>query len=397
MTLPFHWSLLVEVAAISPTLPGTIELFFLSLGACLPTKKAIATVPTGPFRLVLVIPAHDEEINIERCLRSVKRAYANGVLVETVVVADNCSDGTAVLAQAAGARVLERSDRNLRGKGYALDFAFRTLLPEGADAFAVIDADSEIAANFVVELVKCFRAGADAAQSRYLVCSPDTSSGARLLRLASFAFNVVRPLGRTRLGLSAGIYGNGFALSRSTLQDVPYSAASVVEDLEYHLALLHKGKHVVFMHMTTVYAGIPGSASGLQTQRARWEGGRARMIASKTFPLLRLVICGQLSLLEPLFDLLLLPLGFQVILLGASLCLPSHAVRIFSLVGLAVVSFHLTVAFVLSNSDRKDFAALATGISYVSGKLRSIRALLKNAAQDAEWIRTDRLGERKPE
>ena len=86
---------------------------------------------------------------------------------EIVVVADNCTDATANLARGANARVLERSDSEQRGKGFALRFAFRILLGEGFDAVLVIDADSVVDSNFLLETVRQFRAGADGVQARY--------------------------------------------------------------------------------------------------------------------------------------------------------------------------------------------------------------------------------------
>ena len=41
-----------------------------------------------------------------------------------IVIADNCSDATSSIAMQAGALVFERTDPELRGKGYALSFAF---------------------------------------------------------------------------------------------------------------------------------------------------------------------------------------------------------------------------------------------------------------------------------
>ena len=53
-----------------------------------------------------VVPAHDEEQMIGAALRAIRRAAdAVGAPYELIVVADACSDGTAEVARAAGARV----------------------------------------------------------------------------------------------------------------------------------------------------------------------------------------------------------------------------------------------------------------------------------------------------
>src|SRR6185369_8853223 len=125
-----------------------------------------------------------------------------------------------------------------------------------------------------------------------------------------------------RWGLSVGILGNGFALTGETLRAVPYDARSVVEDLEYHLRLVRAGSRVRFAATTSVWGEMPAGGSGVTTQRARWEGGRFRMIAEQAPALFREVLAGRLTLLEPLLELLLLPLALHVALLLLVLLLP---------------------------------------------------------------------------
>ena len=74
------------------------------------------------YRLAVVVPAHNEELHITRCIKSLLAASRSQVDVGIVVIADNCTDETAKMARAAGARVLVRTDPTERGKGYALDF-----------------------------------------------------------------------------------------------------------------------------------------------------------------------------------------------------------------------------------------------------------------------------------
>ena len=63
---------------------------------------------------------------------------------------------------------------------------------------------------------------------------------------------------------------------------MPYDARSVVEDLEYHLRLVQAGRRVQFADATTVRADMPAAGPGVETQRARWEGGRFRMMIDMT-------------------------------------------------------------------------------------------------------------------
>ena len=75
--------------------------------------------------LAIIMPAHNEASMIAGSLGSVLPQL--GALDRLIVVADNCSDETAMVAAACGAQVIIRADEARRGKGYALDFGVRHL------------------------------------------------------------------------------------------------------------------------------------------------------------------------------------------------------------------------------------------------------------------------------
>jgi cellulose synthase/poly-beta-1,6-N-acetylglucosamine synthase-like glycosyltransferase len=380
------------VAAIL-TLPGSIELLMLTLAGVLRPRRRQMT-RAGELAIGIVVPAHNESANIARAVRSLWKAERDGIRLTVVVVADNCSDNTAEVAAQAGARVLIRFNDEERGKGYALDYAFRKLIQEAFDAFIVVDADSEVSANFLTAIGDAFRAGADAAQCRYVVRNSGDSVRTRLMNVALFGFNVLRPRGRDRLGLSAGIYGNGFALSADTLRAVPYTAASVVEDLEYHLALVRAGLRVQFVDSAAVYGDMPAAGAGVKTQRARWEGGRFRMMAEKIPALTGEILRGRVTLAEPALDLLLLPLAFHVSLLLLALPAPAP-LREMALAGLCAVVLHLFAAILLGGGTMKDVAVLAAAPLYIVWKILLLPKLIATSRSGAAWVRTERAKEGK--
>ena len=67
------------------------------------------------------------------------------------VAADNCTDGTAEAARQAGATVFERQNKQLVGKGYALDFLLKKIWALGKhyDGYFVFDADNLLRPDFV--------------------------------------------------------------------------------------------------------------------------------------------------------------------------------------------------------------------------------------------------------
>jgi hypothetical protein len=374
---------------VAAATPGMIELAMLTVGGLLPARRQPVSSERLP-RTAIVVPAHNEESGISGTIEELLTEIDGDPDIEVVVIADNCTDSTADRAIATGVRTLIRQDENLRGKGYALHFVFGTLLKENFEAFLVIDADTRVAPGCVGAIRRRLAAGANAVQSRYSVRNPEATVRTRLMTLALLAFNVMRPRGRDRFGLSCGILGNGFALTRETIEAVPYEAGSVVEDLEYHLRVVRAGRKVEFAEEAIVYADVPEGGHGAKTQRARWDGGRFGMIAQLTVPLAREVLCGKMRLLEPLMELTLLPLAFHLCLLLLALLAPSHAVRVAALVGIAVAGIHVVASALRCGGGVRSLVVLAAAPFYVLWKLALLGSMFRAARRNAVWVRTAR-------
>ncbi len=391
------WNSIATVAACL-TLPGSLELLMLSVAALVPLRRSDRAIGPGPWRAAVVVPAHNEQVTITACVQSLLEADHPGAGSEVAifVIADNCTDDTARLAALAGASVLERQDPVHRGKGYALDYAFDHLLRAGYDCVLVVDADTVVAHNFLSAAVGALRQGEQAVQARYLVRNATETLRSRLMRVSLLAFNLVRPLGREHLGLSAGILGNGFGLRRETLQAVPYLATSIVEDLEYHLSLVRSGRRVAFLNHTAVYAEMPVKATDVKSQRSRWEGGRLRMLATSLPSLGRDLLAGNLGCVEPLLDLLLLPLAFHLTLLVLALGSTLPFARDLGVVGGLIILLHLVAAIAVGGGGWRDAAILAVVPFYVLWKIMLIPTLLRSARSNGSWVRTGRNAEQVP-
>jgi cellulose synthase/poly-beta-1,6-N-acetylglucosamine synthase-like glycosyltransferase len=388
MNIEALWNAAGMAAALA-SLPGTIQLTLLTAGAVLPRRAQGPTVSkTG--RMAVVIPAHNEEESIASCLQSLFSCNNISRLARVFVIADNCTDRTAEVARACGASVIERQDRHRRGKGHALFFAFQRLMQMDFGAFVVIDADTRVEPNLLDECAKAFDRGVQALQCPYLVSNPDGANSTRLLDVALRAFNMVRPRGRDRLGFSAGILGNGFGMTREVLQRVPYTAHSIVEDLEYHIALVDAGLRVHYIPTTAVYGEMPAAAHGRSTQRARWEGGRLRILRERGVWLAAQILRGRPRFIEILFDLLLLPLVFHVLLLLPAATAGSAFARAAGGAGLFAVAAHLAVTIAHGASPARDLRALCSVPFYAVWKLAQLPRIIADSAGSAAWIRTAR-------
>ncbi len=391
MTLILQLIDILGCTAAAASLPGSMELLFLTAGGVMKPEAAPARSDALILvRPVFVVPAHNEENQISECVHSLLRCSHTGVASPVFVIADNCSDNTAAVAAEAGANIVIRTNPALRGKGYALHFAFEALMAQGFDLFIVVDADTTVTPNLVTDFVRAVELGADAVQCRYKVENVSGSMRTRWMNIALMAFNVLRLRGRDRFGLSAGIMGNGFALTRSTLDKVPYDSTSVVEDLEYHLRLVRSGLRVRFIDTAAVSAEMPTAGKGVSTQRTRWEGGRLQMLRQHSVRMAGEVLRGRFRLLEPLLDLLLLPLAYHLLLLLFALVTPILAVRIYSACALTLVVVHLCAAIAVGGGGLRDVVALLTAPLYVVWKIRLVPQLIYNSGKNAVWVRTER-------
>ena len=73
-------------------------------------------------RYAILIAARNEEAVLPHLLDSITTQDYPAHLIRTFVVADNCTDRTAELAAAHGATVFSRFNKQLVGKGYALNY-----------------------------------------------------------------------------------------------------------------------------------------------------------------------------------------------------------------------------------------------------------------------------------
>lgn len=111
-----------------------------------------------PHRFAVLIAARNEVAVIGDLIDSLKQQNYPAELIDIYVVAGNCTDCTAEIAHAHGARVFERHDRSRVGKGFALSYLLRRIKRE-YDGYIIFDADNVVDRNYFREINKTFSAG----------------------------------------------------------------------------------------------------------------------------------------------------------------------------------------------------------------------------------------------
>jgi len=225
-------------------------------------------------RFAIIIPAHNEELLLERILISIREQKYPKELYKTIVVADNCVDQTAFVASRNGALVMERVDAEHVGKGYAIKYALESITLENFDAVFVVDADSRINCDALMHLNEPIEKGIDAIQCYNGVSNSEDSWFTRLLDVSRTISNEIFHPAKMKLGLSSYLMGNGMCFSRKFLQECGWNAFTVGEDWEFYTKIIQVGKTVAFSNKARVYHQESSSLKQATTQRMRWSSGR---------------------------------------------------------------------------------------------------------------------------
>ena len=397
------------LVALAGAFEAMLALYLLTLALAAVTFRPTRARRPDPERLAVVVPAHDEAELIGRCVRSLLRqSYPCGSF-RVIVVADNCTDGTADEAMAAGAEVMIRDEPGMRGKGHALRWAMDRILAAATppDALVVVDADSVVHPDFLWELEAERACGAEVVQADYRVSDEDPSPQSELVGLAFLLFHRVRFSGRKALGLPANLVGNGMLFSRRILERHPWSAFTGAEDLEFSIHLRLAGVRPVFAPLARIYGPVSGQKGAADSQRLRWEGGRFLMVRSW---LARLVAEAwrrhDWSLLDAALDLAVPPLGLLLVSILCGLALATalaaagliafSALLIWVFAAAALVGF-VAVGLRAAGAPASSYLALLRlGPAYLLRKVPVYLKVLRGHGMGT-WVRTRRPGESRAE
>lgn len=108
----------------------------------------------GKYTFTVVIPAHNEEKYVARCIHSVRAAArCYGGPVQIIVVCNRCTDKTAAIARQHGAKVILNEDRciaSVRNAG---------ILAASGEVIVTIDCDNRMTKGTLKEIASLLRSG----------------------------------------------------------------------------------------------------------------------------------------------------------------------------------------------------------------------------------------------
>ncbi len=243
-------------------------------------------------RYAAVISARNEAGVIGELIHSLKEQRYPKDCLDIYVVADNCTDNTAEVSRQAGAIVYERFNQNKKGKGYALDFLFRTLHHEGRDTYdgyIIFDADNLVDPNFTAEMNKVFDSGNYGA----ITCYRNSRNFGDNWISAGYAIWFLREarflnFPRMLLGTNCHVSGTGFLINADVIRENggwPFHL--LTEDIEFSVSCALKGRRIGYCDKAVIYDEQPTTFRQSWDQRLRWSKGFYQVNANYSLALTR--------------------------------------------------------------------------------------------------------------
>ncbi|NEU13492.1 glycosyltransferase family 2 protein [Methylobacterium sp. BTF04] len=379
-----------------------VAMFCLEAAAALwvrgqPPRKPQGRIGASAVRpqLAVVVPAHDEERQLGATLRSVLSQLQPGDRL--IVVADNCTDRTAEIAERAGAEVIVRVNPMARGKGYAMDAAVSYLRAAPPALVVFVDADCQLGDRALDALAVTALARQRPAQARFLCLAPH---GARhALKVAEFAHvlkNEIRPRGLTALGLPCQLTGSGMAFPWPIIAAAQLASGEIVEDLKLGLDCALAGHPPVLCDAAVVTTEFPTSRQGADSQRERWQRGHLHQIRSALGPFTIGLRRGDLPLMMQVLDMLVPPLTLLLManaalgLVGAVAALAGASILpvLIAMASSASLSGAIAAAWWMAKKGGHAPSQVSAFASYLGDNVALYPRLMSRAP--LSWIRTDR-------
>jgi cellulose synthase/poly-beta-1,6-N-acetylglucosamine synthase-like glycosyltransferase len=383
-----------SVLLLLPALILLVEVLAALLPEIAKAEERSAVFP----RTAILVPAHDEEGQIGETVRALVADLPPGASI--LVIADNCSDQTAVRATEAGATTIERRDADRVGKGYAISFGLQSLAADPPEVVILVDADCRVSSGGLSILARAASQSGRPIQAEYLITAPRNANPLVVVgALAILLRNRVRPRGLRRLKLPCHLTGSGMAFPWHLLRDAPDTGSMLVEDLVMGIEIALQGHPAESCPAVHVSSDLPpGRAAGLR-QRRRWEHGQLHTLVTYAPRLISVGLAERrMSLIGLGLDLLVPPLALLVILQGAMLALALAAASVSGIsivpatlaaASLFVVGSAVIISWMAFGRQTLAFRHLVLVPLYLLWKVPLYVTLLLKGKQKS-WERTDR-------
>lgn len=258
--------LVAQAAIVSISLYQSVVT---ALGYTLRNRRPVPSRPAALPRFGVIVCARNEEQVIERIVTDLYAQEYPRELFDVIVVAHNCTDGTASAAARAGAFVVVH-DTAQPGKARAVQAGVRAF-GGGQDFVGIFDADARVEPGLLAAVAA--HTGTDDCLQAEAVPIQDPEWLAAGYGFGRKARNLFWWRPREALGLGTTISGCGWFIRPALLHQYLEGSHTLTEDLELTARLYADGHRVAYLSAARVAVGEPRELSASMRQRLRWVRG----------------------------------------------------------------------------------------------------------------------------
>lgn len=277
------------VYAIMQVFTGIIGVYqiVMSLFGIWHRREPIRHAPVKRF--AVIIPAHNEERVIGPLVDSLIGQEYPRELFDVYVIADNCTDHTAQVAERHGAIACPRTDVEKRGKGFAIEWMLERLQQSGRpyDAIVMFDADNLVAPDFLRIMNDKLCDGHQVIQGYLGIKNPFDTWVSVSMAISYWFSNRMWQNARQNLKLSCSLGGTGLCIDFRLLQEMGWEATGLTEDLEFGVRCVERGILPIWAHDAKVYDEKPTELLPSMRQRLRWMQGHFHCAKHHMWPLIK--------------------------------------------------------------------------------------------------------------
>lgn len=290
---------LLAAALLLPSVSDLISMFRI-MTRRRPRGALSRVVP--PPRLLVLVPAHNEQLLLASCLRSLERMRYPRALVDITVIADNCNDRTGAIARAAGVRCLVRTAPDAPGKPRALAWALSQLPVRDYDGIVIVDADTEVDRDFAARIGEAAPLRHKALQPYNGVHNHSENALTRMAAILSAANHGLAYVLKNRAGLNVPL-SVGMCIGSDVLASTGWTAYSLSEDWELYALLTARGVRIEGVPRARIDAQEASTLQASKSQRRRWTAGKLTVLFRHGWPLIRSRHTGVAQKLDTIAEL----------------------------------------------------------------------------------------------
>ncbi len=231
-------------------------------------------------KFLVVIPAHNEELQIEDVINSIRKSNYPQRLIDVILLNDNCSDKTVEIAKKNEVVVFSILNKeNTKGailKSFCVQY--KEIL-NNYDYLCIADADTIFEEDFFIFGHNEFKNGNEIIQGQ--IKNVQYKNKKKYISffmtffqqiISSFMFY------QSKLGKSVIISGKGVLITPKILEQIEWNEKSLIEDVCFSFEALLKGHKIHYCHQMKIKTKHPYTVLDLWIQQRRWTSGQIQII-----------------------------------------------------------------------------------------------------------------------